>query len=96
MKALLFVCGLLVCSGVLSQALAQDSRSRDSALIRGNQEQPKVTYIVPWQPPVSPDLDVPEPEQKVEGVFKPIERDFYRQSLYFRRHLKLGVLPDNQ
>jgi len=60
-----------------------------------SQEQPKVLYIVPWQAPTNPELKVPEPSPSLQGSFKPLERDFYRQSLYFRQHLKLGALADN-
>ncbi len=59
-----------------------------------HEEQPKVLYIVPWQPPQSPKLQVQEPAPDLEEGFKPLERDFYRQSLYFRQNLKVGVLSD--
>ena len=85
---------LLTASSVMAEEGGH--QALDGAVIQGNQEQPKVLYIVPWQAPTSPELSVPKPEEKVEGTFQPIERDFYRQSLYFRRHLKIGVLPDQQ
>ncbi len=84
---------------VVAPAEAQEGADRqrgEGSVIKGSQEQPKVLYIVPWQLPTNPSLDVPMPEAKGEGVMEPVERDFYRQSLYFRRHLKIGVLPDTQ
>lgn len=61
-----------------------------------SQEQPKVLYIVPWQAPQNPELTVHQPVADRTEDFKPLERDFYRQSLYFRQHLKMGILPDRQ
>jgi len=84
---------------IVAPAEAREGINRqtgEGSIIKGSQEQPKVLYIVPWQLPKNPSLDVPMPEAKGEGVMEPVERDFYRQSLYFRRHLKIGVLPDTQ
>lgn len=78
-------------------AWAQESQrsSPGGAKASLSQEQPKVLYIVPWQAPPNPKLELQEPTPDLEQAFKPLERDFYRQSLYFRQHLKLGSLADS-
>lgn len=92
-KVLPWGLAMILASG-LAEARENPAEARGS-VIKGNQEQPKVLYIVPWQPPTNPELTVPKP--KTEGVLSlsPVEREFHRQSLYYRRHLKLGVLPDS-
>ncbi len=97
--AILVAASVFVMPVFVAPVEARDGVTRqriEGSVIKGSQEQPKVLYIVPWQLPKSPSLDVPPPESEIDGVLEPVERDFYRQSLYFRRHLKIGVLPDSQ
>ncbi|WP_340678024.1 hypothetical protein [Paraglaciecola sp.] len=51
--------------------------------IRGNQEQPKVLTIVPWQ---APSVKYSLPSQIVERInkgFQPLERDDFNRQLQF-------------
>lgn len=62
--------------------------------VRGNQEQPGVLFLVPWQNPPSPDIRTERPPKSLKGLDIPIERERFRQQLYFREHLELGE-PDS-
>lgn len=43
--------------------------------VTGNQEQPRVMYILPWQSPLSPELDMEMLGSEVDAVFGHVERD---------------------
>jgi hypothetical protein len=62
--------------GVLAlsvSAQAQDD-SRLESIITGNQEQPQVLYIVPWQTPDSPTLKYDVINNQTNAVFEHLER----------------------
>jgi hypothetical protein len=43
--------------------------------VTGNQEQPRVMYILPWQSPLSPDLEMEMLSSQEESVFGHVERE---------------------
>lgn len=49
--------------------------------VTGNQEQPRVMYILPWQSPLSPDLEMEMLSSQQEAVFGHIERDELQRNL---------------
>ncbi|QEY17849.1 hypothetical protein D0C16_18740 [Cellvibrio sp. KY-GH-1] len=49
--------------------------------VTGNQEQPRVMYILPWQSPTSPDLEMEMLSSQQEAVFGHVERDEMQRSL---------------
>ncbi|HEY3699496.1 MAG TPA: hypothetical protein VGK97_09205 [Spongiibacteraceae bacterium] len=52
--------------------------------ITGNQEQPKVLYIVPWQPPGNAD-NLKQPMQPLlNDVFAPVDRTEFQRELKYR------------
>jgi len=56
----------------------------DSSAIRGNQELPKVMYIVPWKDPAMAELAGRPVNSLVEEVLAPVDREvFRRQTRYF-------------
>ncbi|MEZ5566523.1 MAG: hypothetical protein R3F24_13925 [Gammaproteobacteria bacterium] len=56
----------------------------DSTAIRGNQELPKVLYIVPWKDPAAVELSGRPVNSLVEEVVAPVDREvFRRQTRYF-------------
>ncbi|WP_020405168.1 hypothetical protein [Hahella ganghwensis] len=63
--------------------------------VRGDQEQPQVLYLIPWQTPDSPEIQVPAPNQELDGILAPVERQSFRERLYYRQHLKIGDLDQN-
>jgi hypothetical protein len=49
--------------------------------VTGNQEQPRVMYILPWQSPLSPDLEMEMLSSQEDAVFGHIERDELQRNL---------------
>lgn len=49
--------------------------------VTGNQEQPRVMYILPWQSPTSTDLEMEMLSSQQEAVFGHVERDEMQRSL---------------
>ncbi len=63
---------------------AADRLELDSSSIRGNQELPKVLYIVPWKDPALGDLVGKPVNSLVDEVLAPVDREvFRRQTDYF-------------
>lgn len=52
--------------------------------ITGNQEQPKVLYIVPWQPPGGADQLMQPVKPLLDDVFAPIDRAEFQRELKYR------------
>ncbi len=52
--------------------------------VTGNQEQPKVLYIVPWQQPGGPE-NLYEPMRRANDVFNPIDREEFVRELRYRQ-----------
>ncbi len=56
----------------------------DATAIRGNQELPKVMYIVPWKEPATAELAGRPVNSLVEEALAPVDREvFRRQTRYF-------------
>ena len=56
----------------------------DATAIRGNQELPKVLYIVPWKDPAMAELAGRPVNSLVEEILAPVDREvFRRQTRYF-------------
>ncbi len=49
--------------------------------VTGNQEQPRVMYILPWQSPLSPELDMEMLGSEADAVFGHLERDELQRHL---------------
>ena len=76
---LFILCCLPLCCQAEEASLVLESR------ITGNQEQPKVLYLVPWQSGTGAEqlnlpLDSPD-----EPLFEPVRRDEFLRQLAFRR-----------
>lgn len=52
-----------------------------STTITGNQEQPKVLYILPWQSPQTDNVDFESLENQQKSVFGHVEREELRREL---------------
>lgn len=52
--------------------------------ITGNQEQPKVLYIVPWQPPGGVDRLQQPVQSLLNDVFASVDRGEFRRELRYR------------
>lgn len=50
-------------------------------IVTGNQEQPRVMYILPWQSPLSPELEMEMLGSEADSVFGHLERDELQRHL---------------
>ena len=75
----------LIIALLLSLPLAAEERlDMEGTRIRGNQELPKVLYIVPWKQAEIPDLSQPPLESLIDEALTPVDREvFQRQVRYF-------------
>ena len=58
--------------------------------VTGNQEQPKVLYILPWQSPQTEDVDFESIENQQKAVFEHVERDELRRALTTQTETELA------
>lgn len=71
---------------------APDRMELDPAVIRGNQELPKVLYIVPWKDPGLADPAGRPLNSLVDEALAPVDRDvFRRQMRYFDQLYPAGA-----
>ena len=82
MKRLLLTTCLILMSAIPLQA--EERIELQGTAIIGNQELPKVLYIVPWKSSELPQLNEPPLESLVDEALSPIDREvFRRQSMYY-------------
>ena len=55
--------------------------------VTGNQEQPRVLYIVPWQPADGPDSLYRDLSSQIDDLLEPVEREAFQRELQLRRQL---------
>lgn len=65
-------------------ASAQEARVVLRSTVTGNQEQPKVLYIVPWQQADTPELVYQPLQSLVSDVFAQKERAEFLRELHYR------------
>jgi len=73
-------------SSATNKALANKKMVQDATIslqttITGNQEQPKVLYILPWQSPLTEQVDFEPLDNQQKAVFNHVERDELRREL---------------
>jgi len=82
-KSILLVLFYFIAAGY-SIAQAEDKLNMDGTAIIGNQELPKVLYIVPWKKSEVPDMSQPPLESLIDEALQPIDREvFQRQVNYY-------------
>jgi hypothetical protein len=82
MKYLLIMFSILMFS-FSSTLLAEESLEMEGTRIRGNQELPKVLYIVPWKQADIPDLSQPPLESLIDEALAPVERDVFQRKVRY-------------
>lgn len=79
----IIVISILLFSGAFV-AQAADRLDMEGTAIIGNQELPKVLYIVPWKPSELPGLSEPPLESMIDEALVPVERpEFQRHVIYY-------------
>lgn len=63
--------------------VATDRLELDASSIRGNQELPKVLYIVPWKDPALGDLVGKPVNSLVDEVLAPVDREVFRRQISY-------------
>jgi len=82
--SLFFIIGLIF---NVSSASAQNKTIELESTFKGNQEQPKVLYIVPWQKVAAPEAFYQPLESLVDESFELLNRDEFRRVIKFKRQL---------
>lgn len=78
--------GTLMASGASAQQDADSGAVIElESRVTGNQEQPQVFHVVPWQSPDSPTPDYDPLESQLRDVFGHIERDELQRELQQER-----------
>lgn len=91
MNRLFALSGLLV---LALPGLAQNDRLE--SIITGNQEQPQVLYIVPWQTPESPTLKYDVVQSQSAKVYQHLERSELKRELAWIKPVSAGPADDQQ
>ena len=53
--------------------------------IIGNQELPKILYVVPWKKSGLPDMKRPPIARLIDEVLAPLDREEFRRQIYYHR-----------
>jgi len=75
---------LPLCLALLSFSLhAEEKIDMKGTRIRGNQELPKVLYIVPWQEAEVPNLDQPPLQSLIDEALAPVDREVFQRKVRY-------------
>ena len=83
------ICGALfvLISVFFTAANAQEATVNLSSTIVGNQEQPKVLYIVPWKTVNDSELENQSIQSQLDIIFGHVERIELRRELFYMKEL---------
>jgi hypothetical protein len=79
MKYLLPLCLVLLSSSIY----AAERLNMEGTRIRGNQELPKVLYIVPWQEAEVPNLSQPPLQSLIDEALTPVDREVFQRKVRY-------------
>jgi hypothetical protein len=83
----LLVAGVTVAFLLPKLLLAQEAVVTLRATVTGNQEQPKVMYILPWQQPLATDFEYVPGAGVAQDLFTEVDRDEFVRELNYREIL---------
>ena len=92
MKLLSMTLILLVSMPVISA----ERLDMEGTRIRGNQELPKVLYIVPWQTGEIPNLDQPPLETVIDEALTPLDREVFQRKIRYYDALSSQNIGNNE
>lgn len=75
---------------------ADDRLIMQGTAITGNQELPKVLYIVPWKKASLPDLGAPPLQSLISDALAPLERDEFRRQIRYYYQLSEQQKQDSE
>lgn len=73
---------------LVANASAQDDVLNLESTFKGNQEQPRVLYIVPWQQPGADPVAERPIIGELDSLFQPIDRDSFQRELHYLDYLE--------
>lgn len=79
MKYLIPLCLMLL----VGQVLAAERLDMEGTKIRGNQELPKVLYVVPWQEADIPNLSQPPLQSLIDEALTPVDREVFQRKIRY-------------
>lgn len=71
-----------------AKKMVQDASITLQTTITGNQEQPRVLYILPWQSPTAANVDFESLDNEQKAVFGHVEREELRRELEASEEVK--------
>ncbi len=83
MKHHIRLCLILLSVAVIARA--ETRIEMQGTAVIGNQELPKILYIVPWKKSGLPDMRRPPISQLVNEVLAPLDREEFRREIYYHR-----------
>ncbi len=83
MKRYRYIMAMLLCSSILPGIQAEERLEMEGTAIIGNQELPKVLYIVPWKQSELPDLSEPPLQSLIDDALMPIDREEFRREVVY-------------
>lgn len=74
---------LIFCLLSAGQVFAADTIKMKTTKIHGNQELPKVLYIVPWQKAKVPNLSQPPLKSLINEALTPVDREVFQRKIRY-------------
>ena len=87
---------LLTFFAICTPVIAEESLEMEGTRIRGNQELPKVLYIVPWKRSEIPDLSQPPLESLIDEALAPVDRDVFQRKIRYYDALSTQEVGSNE
>ena len=87
---------LLTFLAASASVLAEERLDMEGTRIRGNQELPKVLYIVPWKRSDIPDLSQPPLESLIDEALAPVDRDVFQRKVRYYDALVTQEVGNNE
>jgi hypothetical protein len=81
---------------ISAQSFAEESLEMEGTRIRGNQELPKVLYIVPWKQGEIPDLSQPPLESLIDEALTPVDREVFQRKVRYYDSLTAQEVGSNE
>lgn len=83
---------LLFCT-LITPVMATERIIMQGTAVIGNQELPKVLYIVPWKKSELPDLSEPPLESLIDDALVPIDRNVFRRQIEYYQSMNAAPNP---
>lgn len=87
-RAVIAILGVLLAAMAGAAPPTQSALQLETAAIRGNQELPKVLYIVPWKDAPTAELAGRPVNSLVEEALAPVDRDVFRRQVRYYTQLQ--------